>query len=68
MELTLALVEASEGRMGTTVRKLVKFCFSYDAVGKRYVFNLLRVSATVVIATAATFFLFLFLTGRRRRE
>jgi protein SCO1/2 len=68
MELTLALVEASEGRMGTTVRKLVKFCFSYDAVGKRYVFNLLRVSATVVIATAAAFFLFLFLTGRRRRE
>jgi protein SCO1/2 len=68
MELTLALVEASEGKIGVTVRKMAQFCFSYDPVNKRYVFNLLRVSATVVLLTAGGFFLFLVLTRKRQKK
>ena len=53
MDLSLALIEASEGRIGTTIRKVATFCFSYDPQKKTYVFNLLRVAATVTILTAS---------------
>ena len=67
-DLTLALLEAREGKVGSTIRTLVGYCFSFDPVGKTYVFNLLRVSATVVFATAGTFLAFLLLTGRKRKQ
>ena len=38
-----------------TIRKVVGYCFSFDPSGKNYVFNLLRVSATVVFMTAGGF-------------
>ncbi len=66
MDLTLALTEASEGRLGSTIRKVVRFCFSYDSQQKHYVFNLLRIAATVILVTAGGFLLFLFISGRKR--
>jgi protein SCO1/2 len=66
MDLTLALVEAAQGRIGPTIRKMAEFCFSYDPQSRRYVFNLLRVSATVILATAGGFLAFLILRGRRK--
>lgn len=66
-DLTLALVEASEGRLGTTIQKVVRFCFSYEAENRTYVFNVLRVTATVVLLTAAAFLAFLFLGGRKKK-
>lgn len=66
MDLTLALTEAREGRLGSTIRKVVRFCFSYDSEQKHYVFNLLRISATVILITAGGFLLFLFTSGRKR--
>jgi protein SCO1 len=64
-DLTLALVEARQGRIGTTIRKVVGYCFSFDPASKSYEFNLLRVSATVVLLCCGGFFTFLVLTGKR---
>ena len=52
-DLALALVEAKSGITGGSIRKLMDYCFSYDPAGRTYVFNLLRVSATVVIISTA---------------
>jgi len=67
-DLTLALVEAREGRVGTTIRKVVDYCFSFDPASKSYQFNLLRVSATVVLLCCGGFFSFLVLTGKRGKR
>lgn len=67
-DLTLALMEAQEGKTGATIRKVVGYCFSFDPVGKTYVFKLLRVTATVVFLTAGSFLAFLLLTGDKRRH
>lgn len=67
-DLSLALLEARDGKVGTTVRKVVDFCFTFDPEGKTYVFNILRVSATVVIVCAGAFLLFLILTGKKRKN
>ncbi len=66
-DLTLALLEARQGRVGTTIRQVVGYCFTFDPKGKTYVFNLLRVSATVVMICAGGFLLFLLLTGKKRK-
>jgi len=66
-DLTLALYEAKEGRIGATIRQVVGFCFSYDPQGKTYVFNLLRVAATVVLLFAGGLFLFLYFGGKKSK-
>lgn len=42
-DLNLGLVEASEGRLGTTIDKLTLFCFHYDPLKKSYVMVARRV-------------------------
>jgi protein SCO1 len=68
MDLSLALLEAAEGRVGATIRRVVGFCFSYDPENRRYVFNLLRVSGAAIFTSAAAFLGFLVLTGRKRKK
>ena len=67
-DLALAVTEAKSGITGASVRKLMDYCFSYDPAGRGYVFNLLRVSGTVVILCAAGLLAFLILGGKRKRS
>lgn len=67
MDLTLGFVEASEGRIGPTIRTVASYCFSYDPKNRRYVFNIFRVSATVILLTAGGFLGYLILSGRKKR-
>lgn len=67
-DLALALMEAKEGHVGTTIRKVVQYCFSYDPEQKTYIFNVLRVSATVILITLGAFLAFLLLTGKQKRK
>lgn len=65
-DLTLALIEAQSGTSGATIRKIVDYCFVFDPEQKTYSFNLLRVSATVVILCSGGFLVFLVWGGKRR--
>ncbi len=67
-DLALALIEARDGISGTTIRKIVDYCFTFDPDQKTYAFNLLRVSATVVILCTGGFLLFLVVAGRKRTQ
>lgn len=67
-DLSLALIEARDGTSGATIRKVMEYCFTFDPGQKTYVFNILRVSATVVILCTGGFLVFLILTGRKRKK
>ncbi len=50
-DLRLALVEASEGRVGTSLDRVLLKCFKYDPASRRYrlqVLTVLRIGATAV--------------------
>ena len=64
-DVTLALIEARQGRVGTTISKMVSYCFSFDPENKSYTFNLLRVSATVIVICAVSFLIFLIIGGKK---
>lgn len=67
-DLTLALYEAKTGHVGTTIRKMVQYCFSFDPEQKTYVFNILRVSATAILTTLAIFAAFLVFGGKKPKK
>jgi protein SCO1/2 len=69
LDVKLALTEASEGRYGPTISRLLLYCFSYDPQGRRYVFNTLRVAgAAVLFAVGMVFALLVIKRPRREPE
>ena len=68
LDLKMAIYEASEGRVGPTAARVLKFCFSYDPEGRKYVLNLTRVVGTGMIFSLIGFAIFLGVAGRRRAK
>lgn len=55
-DLKMAVVEALDGKSGPTINKVLQFCFSYDAEGKKYVFNVTKISGTIILILALALF------------
>ncbi len=60
-DLKMALIEASHGRIGPAISKVVQFCFSYDPKANKLVLNMLKVTGTVTLLFALSFVAFLLL-------
>jgi protein SCO1 len=67
IDITMSLMEASEGAVQPTIARVLRACFSYDPKSHRFVFNILQVSATVIFALIGVFILYLVISGRKRR-
>ncbi len=63
-DLKMALIEASEGRVGPTINRVLKFCFSYDPDGRTYVLNVTKVAGSVIILLVVIFFITLVVRGQ----
>jgi protein SCO1/2 len=70
--MSLAVVEASEGKIGTTIDRLILYCFHYDESEGRYApaaMNIMRVGAGLVaLALGAFLTLYWVAESRRRRK
>lgn len=58
-DLKMAIVESSKEVSGPTINKVLKFCFSYDPEGKKYVFNITKISGILILGSALIFLAFL---------
>jgi protein SCO1/2 len=67
-DLKMAIVEAQAGRSGPTINKVLKYCFSYDPEGQKYVFNVTKVSGTIILVLAASLLFSMILKGRKRKN
>lgn len=65
-EFKLALVEASQGKSGPTIYKVLQFCYTYDPAGQQYVLNVTKVAGVVIIAIALVVFLILAIKPRKK--
>lgn len=68
LDIKMALVEAREGRIGPTIVKFYKFCFSYDPKGEKFVLNATRVVGLSTLAGVAAIAVFVSASGRRREK
>lgn len=64
-DLEMALVEASEGRVGPTINRVLKYCFSYDPEGRQYALKVTEIAGTMVTLFGAG--LFIVLSVRRKK-
>ncbi len=67
-DLKMAVIEASEGRSGPTINKVLQYCFSYDPEGKKYVINITKVSGSIIIFLAIFMFLGLAFSKKSRNR
>jgi protein SCO1/2 len=61
-DIKITMVEASKGKTGPSINRLLAVCYSYDQKGNQFVFNVTRVSAIVISFIALIFFLSLALS------
>jgi protein SCO1/2 len=66
-EVTMAVTEASQGKVGSAARKVLMYCFSYDPLEKTYVFNILKVTGTVMLLFVGSFLIYLLKTTRKQK-
>jgi len=65
-DLKMALLEASQGKIGPAISKVVRFCFSYDPKANKLVFNTLKVTGIVTLLLALSFIVFLLFKGKKQ--
>jgi protein SCO1 len=66
LDIKMALVEARQGRVGATIVKFYKFCFSYDPSGEKFVLNTTRLVGLSTLLGVAGIVVFVTASGRRR--
>jgi protein SCO1/2 len=66
-DVQLAAQEAARGEAQPTINKFLKFCFSYDPAGRKYVLNTTTIGATVIILAALIFVVTLTRRGRKTK-
>ncbi len=64
-DVQLAAQEAARGEAQPTIKKFLKFCFSYDPAGRRYVLNTTTIGAVVILLAAGVFLLTVVGRGRK---
>jgi protein SCO1/2 len=69
--LRLALVGSSQGKIGTTLDKIVLYCFHYDATEGRYApvaQRIMKIGGAVMVVALSLFLAALHLADRKRRR
>jgi protein SCO1/2 len=61
-DIKITLVEAAEGKIGPSINRLLAICYSYDDQGNKFVFNVTRVSAIVILFFVVVIFIILALS------
>ena len=67
-DLKLSLIEASEGRVGSTISKVVKLCYSYDVEGRKYMLNVTRIAGAGILFILGTFAGVLIFAKKRNKK
>lgn len=67
-DVEMALREASQGRVGPTINRILLYCFSYDPHGRKYVLQTTRIAGAAVLLTALAFVVYLGASSRKRRS
>jgi protein SCO1 len=61
-DIKITMVEASNGKVGPSINRLLAICYSYDQTGNQYVFNVTRVSAIIILFIILLIFSYLALS------
>lgn len=66
LDVKLAVLEASEGKTGPTITKVLNFCYAYDPEGRHYTMNIVRISGVIIVGFVALF-VFVFVVRPKKK-
>lgn len=67
-DVKMALLEASEGKIGSPISKITKLCYSYDAEGRKYVLNVTRIAGSGILFLIIIFAVILVTTKKKKKD
>jgi protein SCO1/2 len=67
-DLRLALLEASNGKIGTVMDRILLFCYRYDPVTRKYSIYLTQLMQAASVGTVVIFGAYLAIFWRRQRK
>jgi len=67
-DITMAGTEAAQGKTGLSIKRLLSYCYNYDPEGRRYVFDILRVSGFSILGFVGIFVAWLIFGGKKKRR
>ena len=67
-DLKMAIAEAADEKSGPTINKMLKFCFTYDPEGQKYVLNFTKISGSIILTIAFVLLGTLLIRGRKRKN
>jgi len=68
LDVKLAIAEASEGKTGPTIAKIIRLCYSYDPEGRKYVLNITRIAGAGMIIALAGFLIMLTIKKKNKSD
>jgi protein SCO1/2 len=67
-DVKMAIIEAQQGQSRPTINRVLEYCFSYDPEGRKYTLQVTKISATIIIFTAALLFIILLIRSSRKKS
>ncbi len=67
-DLTMSLNEAAKGHVSLSLKRVLAYCFTYDAENRRYVFDFMRLAGGIILFGAAVFLFVLLWSGRKKKK
>jgi protein SCO1/2 len=67
-DVKMAIIEASEGRVGPTINKVLLYCFSYNPQGRTYAMNITKITGTIILFLIVVFAIFLIIKTKARSK
>jgi protein SCO1/2 len=68
MDIKLSLIDASEGKTGPTIAKVLRLCYSYDPEGHHYALNVTRIAMMGTLACVVIFALVFLVRPRKKKR
>lgn len=65
MDFKLGIIEAADGKVGTTISKVVSLCYTYDPEGKRYVLDVTRIAGGGMLFVIGVFIVVLIIKKKK---
>jgi protein SCO1 len=62
----MAVVEASQGKSGPTIFRILQFCYSYDPAGQQYVLNITKMAGSIILGIGVIVLLVLIFKPRKK--
>ncbi len=67
-DIKMGVIEASSGKVGSPISRLLQMCYSYDPEGHRYTVNIVRIGGVLIVGFVGVFVFFFLVKPRKRKS